>query len=107
MGTSPTASLPPHQLPDQRQGVQPAALVQVLSPDADQREVSHVPAQLHRVVAVLQLRRKRKIPLATKAKLSLLFPDVTSLGDTNCLQSSRAACRSIISALWSRFRSFT
>jgi len=63
MGTSPTAFLPPHQLPDQRQGVQPAALVQVLSPDADQREVSHVPAQLHRVVAVLQLRRKRKIQL--------------------------------------------
>lgn len=45
--------------------------------------------------------------LATKAKLSLLFPDVTSWGETNCLQSSRAACRSISSALWSKLCSFT
>lgn len=37
---------------------------------------------------------------ATKAKLSLLFPDVTSWGETNCLQSNRAACCSISSALW-------
>lgn len=45
--------------------------------------------------------------LATKAKLSLLFPEVTSWGDTNCLQSSLAACRSISSALRSRSSSFT
>lgn len=40
--------------------------------------------------------------LATKAKLSLLFPEVTSWGETNCLQSSRAACCSISSALRSK-----
>lgn len=45
--------------------------------------------------------------LATKAKLSLLFPDVTSWGETNCLQSSLAACCNISSALRSKFHSFT
>lgn len=45
--------------------------------------------------------------LATKARLSLLFPEVTSWGDTNCLQSSLAASCSISSARCSRFSSFT
>lgn len=45
--------------------------------------------------------------LATKARLSLLFPEVTSWGETNCLQSSRAACCSISSALWFKSGSFT
>lgn len=44
---------------------------------------------------------------ATNAKLSLLFPDVTSWGVTNCLQSRRAACLSISSARCSNFGSFT
>lgn len=44
--------------------------------------------------------------LATKAKLSLLLPDVTSRGETNCLQSSRAACCSISSALRCKSYSF-
>lgn len=44
--------------------------------------------------------------LATKAKLSLLFPLVTSWGETNCLQSSRAACCSMSSARWVRLCSF-
>lgn len=37
--------------------------------------------------------------LATKARLSLLFPATTSRGETNCRQSSSAACLSISSAL--------
>lgn len=58
--------VPSHQLPDQRQGVHWTPLVQVLSPDADQGEVSDIPAQLNSVVTVLQLARvkkKRHIPL--------------------------------------------
>lgn len=53
-------SQPPHQLPDQRQGVHWTPLVQVYSSDADQREVSYIPAQLHSIVTVLQLRYVKK-----------------------------------------------
>lgn len=51
---------PPHQLPDKRQSVHLTPLVQVFSSDADQRELSEMPAQVHGVVTVLQLRHMKK-----------------------------------------------
>lgn len=52
--------VPPHQLPDQCQGVHAIALVQVFSTNADQREVSYVSAQLHGIVTVLELEYVKK-----------------------------------------------
>lgn len=52
--------LPSHQLPDQCQGVQATPLVQVFSPDSNQREVSLIPAQLHGIITVLQLEYMKK-----------------------------------------------
>ena len=52
--------VPPHQLPDQRQGVHRTPLIQIFSSDADQREVSNIPAQPHGIVTVLQLRCEEK-----------------------------------------------
>lgn len=47
--------LPPHELPDQSQGVCAIPLVQVYSSDSNQRKIGFVPAQLYSVVTVLQL----------------------------------------------------
>ena len=55
-----TVHVPPHQLPDKRQSVHLTPLVQVFSSDADQRELSEMPAQVHGVVTVLQLRHMKK-----------------------------------------------
>lgn len=48
-------ALPPHELPEQREGEGSIPCVQVLTCDADQREFGLLLSQLDRVVAVLQL----------------------------------------------------
>lgn len=47
--------VPSHQLPDQCQGVHFTPLIQIFSSNADQGEVSNIPAQPNSVVTVLQL----------------------------------------------------
>lgn len=47
--------VPSHQLPDQGQGVYFTPLIQIFSSNADQREVSNIPAQPNSIVTVLQL----------------------------------------------------
>lgn len=47
--------LPPHQLPEQSQGVHWTSFIQIFSSYADEREAGDIPAQVHGVITVLQL----------------------------------------------------
>lgn len=52
--------LPPHELPEQSEGEGSIPFVQILTRNADQRELGLLLSQLHGVVTVLQLERTNK-----------------------------------------------